>query len=104
MTGIPTVFVDFHRRHPTVPNRFATYLHELPEAALGMKVHVTDYDEFDLSGEIVAINRDANELIIDVEFTSGQAGPRRSALEAYDRAHALPSDLTVHDLHVRETA
>lgn len=73
-------FVDFHRRHPTVPNRFATYLHELPEAALGMKVHVTDYDEFDLSGEVVAINRDANELIIDVEFTSGQAG--HSALGA----------------------
>lgn len=80
MTGMPTVFVDFHRRHPTVPNRFTTYLYELPDAALEMKVRVTDHDEFDLSGEVVAINRDANELIIDVEFASGQAGPRRSAL------------------------
>lgn len=73
MNGTPTVFVDFHRRHPTVPNRFATYLHKLPEATLGMEVRVTDDEEFDLPGQIVALNRDTNELIIDVEMPSGEA-------------------------------
>lgn len=98
MSGTATIFVDFNRRHPTVRNRFFTYIHELPEGELGARVLATDWEDLRLDGRIVGIDHDRGELIIDVEGLEPDCPPGLpAAIEAFSTEPVVPGGFVASD-------